>query len=662
MLAALALALAGRAQATPVDRETRLVRPQEVQVAAADSIRYANRVADGNLVGMTITNYGFFGNNFVSRSPSLEYPLGSAFEHMVRGGLWIGGRALGDTGFYTAVTTGAVDGFQGTSAQSRTEFRPASLGLVARSTLINSRFYNPEAVSELDLLGSYSDLFPVPDYRPEGAVEPHRPLNVLVRQENYMWSFSDLQHFIIYRFVITNIGPPLSNVWVGFYSEFASGPKNGYPIWPPSSSGSIYGSWYGKKTLAYDDSLRLLREHYCAGTPIPESCGLNTVPYWIGKMLLGASPGTLGDYLLTVRGWDFDPGSNARDEDREKFPLLSEGIVEDISRDQLQTPNDPVALMSVGPFAQINPGDSVIVDFAIVGGAEIADIQKHAQSAQKAYDLDYRVPTPPPSPLMKMVAREKAIDIYWEDTPESVIDSTSANPNDFEGYRVYLGENRDRPTRVAEFDRINAFGFNTGLDSVRLDPPAVIDGVTYPYRFSVPALRDGFKYFGAVTSFDIGSDAIESLESGTSQNKAEAIPSPSPAEVAGRKVTVFPNPYRVEARWDANDLVRDHYLWFANLPKRCTIRIYTLGGDLVFDTDFDGATYQGQGARGIFNPREEFDVSAPTLSGSMYGWNMISKNGQAVATGLYMFSVEDKDGGGRQVGKFLIVKSDKEES
>ena len=103
LLAALALALApaGRAQAAPVDRETRLVRPHAVQAAAADSIRYADRVTDANLVGMTITNYGFIGNNFVSRSPSLEYPLGSAFEHLVRGGLWIGGRALDDTGFFT---------------------------------------------------------------------------------------------------------------------------------------------------------------------------------------------------------------------------------------------------------------------------------------------------------------------------------------------------------------------------------------------------------------------------------------------------------------------------------------------------------------------------------------------------------------------------------
>ena len=658
----LALAWAGAAPAA-VERERPLVKDPDVVVGSADTIRYSNRVSDANLVGMTITNYGFFGNNFVSRSPSLEYPLGSGYEHMVRGGLWIGGRVLGESGFDTVVTTGAVDGFQGTNAQARTEFRPANLGITGRSTLINSRFFHPDAISELDLTGFYSDIHPVPNYRPEGAIEDHVPLNVLVRQENYMWSFSDLQHFMVYRFVITNLGPPLSNVWVGFYSEFASGPKFGYPLWPPSSTGSIYGSWYAKKILAYDDSLRLLREHYCAGAPIPEACGLGTVPYWIGKKLLGASPGTLGDYQLTVRGWDFDPGSNARDEDRERYPLISAGIVEDISRPQLQTPNDPVALMAVGPFTQINNGDSVIVDWAIVGGAEIEDIQRHARAAQNAYDLRYVVPTPPPSPLLKAVARHNAIELYWDNTPESVIDSTSANPLDFEGYRVYIGADRDAPTRVADLDVVNGIGFNTGLDAVRLDPPAVIDGVTYHYRYTMTSLRDGFKYFAAVTSYDQGGEETESLESGIAQNKIMAIPAPGPGEtVGGGGVTVFPNPYRVEARWDQGALVRDHYLWFANLPRRCSIKIYTLSGDLVFETDFDGATYHGEGARGVYNPQAEFDISSPTLSGSLYGWNMITKHGQAAATGLYLYSVENKDGGDRTVGKFLIVKSDKEDS
>lgn len=241
-------------------------------------------------------------------------------------------------------------------------------------------------------------------------------------------------------------------------------------------------------------------------------------------------------------------------------------------------------------------------------------------------------------------------------------DPTSPNPLDFEGYRVYLGESRQHPTLVAQYDLpADTSSFNTGLDVVRLTPPETIRGRTYHYRKSVRGLRNGFKYFTAVTSFDTGTPEIEPLESSLSQNKKLVVPAPADSDRAGRGVTVFPNPYRVEARWDAGSLVRDHYVWFTNLPSRCQIRIFTLSGDLVHSTDFEGSSYHGTNARGVFDPRREIDLkSAPALSGTTYAWNLISDQGQAVATGLYLWAVEDRVTGERTVGKLLIVKSDRE--
>jgi hypothetical protein len=125
-------------------------------------------------------------------------------------------------------------------------------------------------------------------------------------------------------------------------------------------------------------------------------------------------------------------------------------------------------------------------------------------------------------------------------------------------------------------------------------------------------------------------------------------------------VTVFPNPYKAEAKWDQGTLVRDHYLWFANLPRTCRISIFTVAGDLVFQTDFNGDTYTGANARGVFNPQQDLQTGAPTMSGGMYAWNMISREGQAVATGLYIYTVEDSQSGDVQRGKFVIIKSDRE--
>jgi hypothetical protein len=125
-------------------------------------------------------------------------------------------------------------------------------------------------------------------------------------------------------------------------------------------------------------------------------------------------------------------------------------------------------------------------------------------------------------------------------------------------------------------------------------------------------------------------------------------------------VVVYPNPYRVEARWDEGTLVRDHYLWFANLPRRSLLRIFTLAGDQVFETRFDGAAYRGEGARGLYDPRQDLDTPPPNLSGASYAWDLITDQGQAVATGLYLFSVEDLDTGHVSRGKFMVVKSDRE--
>jgi hypothetical protein len=285
---------------------------------------------------------------------------------------------------------------------------------------------------------------------------------------------------------------------------------------------------------------------------------------------------------------------------------------------------------------------------------------KRARTAQRAYDLNYVVPVPPPSPRLRMVPRESAMDFYWEESPESFEDPTSPNPRDFEGYRLYVGEDRDDLRLVAQFDKAVAphdtTGFNTGFAAVRLAQPEVIDGVTYHYKYTLANLRNGFKYFAAVTAYDLGTTEIESLESGRTQNEVMVVPAPRAGERSGG-VVVFPNPYRVEARWDAGEGVRNRYMWFANLPPRCTIRIYTLAGDLVYEYDFDGATYNGANARGIYDAARDLPA---TLSGASFGWDLVTRRGQAAATGLYMWSVEDRDGGKTQVGKVLIVKSDRE--
>jgi len=656
LLVAATLAALLAAPARSADDRSHTASPFEAErvlAASADSIAFAARIQNGNKVGMTETNYGFIGTNFSSFAPSFEYPLGSGHMHMVRGGPWIGAIAQDQDGAFIGVTIAAEDGAAGGNSASSSEFTPAGNSVIARSTLPNSRFYDPDAVSELDFISSFSD-------RPADQRKRHRPLQVIVNQYTFEWSFSDYGSLIIFHYVIHNDGPPLRNVWLGMYDELASGNMRLQNTYPPTG-------WFSKKLIGWVDSLSMVTERYCQARVLA-ACRFDLVPEIVGVKLLGVKPGNYRDTTdkkITFAAWSYAPGSAARDVDSLKYEIMSTGQKQSLVPlpDSLAPgTGDPVTLLAVGPFPTVNPGDSISVDFAYLGALSYEQLNKRAVIAQRAYDLDYIVPVPPPSPRIKVVARENALDYYWEDDPESFSDPTSPIKLDFEGYRLYLGESRDSLDLIAQFDLAtpphDTTGFNTGLDGPRLPQPVTIDGVTYQYKFTVENLRDGFKYYAAVTSYDIGDPNIESLESGFAQNEVVVIPGPAPGERAGSGVTVFPNPYRVEASWDRGAQARDHYLWFANLPAQCSIRIYTLSGDLIYKTDFDGTSYSGLNARGI--NRGGADIKT-ILPGSMWGWDLITREGQAAATGLYMWAVEDKHSGKRETGKFLLVKSDRED-
>jgi hypothetical protein len=665
-LAALALWLVAPGAVRAADRP--LAAPLAAQRAVPDTVRFDQVIATGSLVHMTVTNYGFYGNNFFKPAASLEYPANRGIEHMVRGGLWVGARAQDQFGEFLGVTTGSVDAVQGPTSPDGSEFTPGGKSIRERSILITSEFFDRAAVSELDVVSDFNDDTPtVATSNPE----PHRPMHIAVHHENYQWSFGGFKHCLFFHITIRNERTPLESLWVGIYTEFSSGNKGHYTRWPPTFDDPTGdGSWFNRKWIAYDDSLRLSREHYCKAPPIPEGCSVQTAPYWIGLRLLG-SRGLVGDTTtrkVTYAAWNWQatPPKPDRDQDRERYRFLSAGTIQDVGQDSLQIPgsggSDPVEVLAAGPFPIVYHDSTVTVDFALVGGAQVSDLQLNSRTAQFAYDHNYVVPIPPPSPRMHLVPRERALDVYWDNVSESAYDVTSPDPHDFEGYRVNIGEDPDTLARVAQYDS-NVFpgdstGFNTGFGAVRLPIPVAFDGVTYQYRTTVTGLRDGFKYYCAVTAYDRGTAEFEPLESSFEQNRVIAIPGPAPGQGPDDTPRVFPNPYRVEARWDVGKSVRDHYLWFTNLPKRCKLGIFTLSGDLVFEQEFDGATYRGEGARGIFDPSKS--LGKPVLSGSTFGWNLITREGQAVATGLYLFTVEDRGSGKRHVGKFLIVKSDRE--
>src|SRR5262249_18476839 len=154
---------------------------------------------------------------------------------------------------------------------------------------------------------------------------------------------------LLVRFVIHNVGTaPLTDAWVGLYTELASGDKSLYSCWPPIPACGSTGGWYSKKWVVYEDSVLLEREHYCANQPVPAGCNQQLVPPWLGVQLLGTGAGSLAPGLhVTFAAWPYGPSDPARDTDVERYAILSAGTNTDLSDPSLMPgTGDPVELLA----------------------------------------------------------------------------------------------------------------------------------------------------------------------------------------------------------------------------------------------------------------------------------------------------------------------------
>lgn len=103
------------------------------------------------------------------------------------------------------------------------------------------------------------------------------------------------------------------------------------------------------------------------------------------------------------------------------------------------------------------------------------------------------------------------------------------------------------------------------------------------------------------------------------------------------KIRVVPNPYVatniIEPQNNVSRTERGfRRLYFDNVPAKCTIRIYTLAGELVRTLHHDS-----------------------TIDDGKVYWDLLTRDNLEVAYGLYFFHV-DAPGIGKKIGKFAIIK------
>jgi len=666
-----------------------------------------NKFTNVGNIGITVTNFGTYGHGFVfwPEQPSCEFPLGSGIEHVFDGGLYVGGfiRGVGDP----LVTTGAIDAASVSSRQSGFEFTN-SIGsrIKERSSLFDSRFFSPYAISHQDFLMDYTDTNKVLPINGEPILD-HNPLGITVRQETYAWNFPYANFFVIFNYWIKNVSNKyIDSVYVGLWTDAVV--RNTNITGRPSGS-----AFFNKGGDGYNDSIKIAYEFDAAGD-------LGFSDSYIGVLYCGSEPRLPNYYRVNLIdsvpsvnfvSWQFrntdDPDFFAPQNDFDRYKKM-QGIFggsnrwkDGITPDRIKSPSNRSILITNGHFPTIAPGDSINVVFAIVCakkyGPDPANLDTEEQKtnlylnadwALRAYfgedknrngildpgeDLNsdgkitrYILPAPPIVPKVKVIPKDREVEIYWDKRAEASIDPISSK-KDFEGYKLYRTQAGFDLTAggqdilkslivLSQYDSAgNGVGYDTGFDFVTLDEPVTFPGDTtaYYYKYELTNLLNGWQYLFAVSAFDEGDpeNNLDMLESSPLANLERVLPGTPATDDPELHVGVYPNPYYGNAIWDGSS-EKLRKIYFYNLPSDCEITIYTLAGDIVKRIQHTDQSNSSE--------VRWFETYAPDkkqkFAGGEHAWDLLSDNEQAIATGMYLFTVKNNGSGEIKTGKFLVIK------
>jgi len=318
----------------------------------------------------------------------------------------------------------------------------------------------------------------------------------------------------------------------------------------------------------------------------------------------------------------------------------------DDSNDTRMGQNRLYANFSLGPF-NIDRRDSikiVLAEFvggmsykkaldlnttkAMVAAAGDSAVEYLNQRIEFNYEHNYTVPMSPPAPkfAVRTLETEGSVGnkITFSDSVESIPDPHQGEV-DIAGYRIYRSGTmpfgpwdliQDIPVGDTQFYNADS-GFYTYIDT---------------------SVALGYGYYYSLTSYDAGHDAwavdpsvsVPPLESSIFANRMKQPFRTTlwPTERSVSDIAVVPNPFYRSSGFELAG--ESKIIQFVNLPSVCTIRIFTVRGDLVKT------------------------IKHNDLGSGVATWNQISDFGQYVKSGMYFYHVENARGD-VQMGKFAII-------
>jgi len=285
---------------------------------------------------------------------------------------------------------------------------------------------------------------------------------------------------------------------------------------------------------------------------------------------------------------------------------------------------------------------------------------------------------------------DRKVTLKWNNFAEHVRDVQHGNLKTFVGYRIYraAGWNRPLGTNTPGQDLWSLVGewrerpkgtparplwelIDPSLPFINISPilvhwdpnqRRVRNDTTYMevdtlfavgrYSFVDAHVLNGFPYFYSIVPISVvpgdsaAADAI--LQGNPSASNAQVVYPRGDSRNDQQQVFVVPNPFKGGAEWDlvpAGDDPTGTKVTFMNLPRtKGTIHIFTLAGDLVKDIPFDGRP-----------PGDlQYGKDPVTAGQGSVPWNLISRNGQSVVSGIYLYSVDTELG--HAIGRFVVIR------
>ena len=502
-------------------------------------------------------------------------------------------------------------------------------------------------------LGTFNDLVMEENFVGSSNYNPNEPEqriiaewtnteNITIKRTSNVWSFNNLNNFVIIDYEITNNkSENLTDVYIGFpslirpsYQDFVV--HNGWGddfnrtdelVDFDTTNGILY---------AYDDT-----PNFSLPNDVGNYWNFNDVnemrtPGYAGYKIIYADETTDQQTQPATVFWtqllNNEPQLSIVSNSQENVYNILSGVDQSLQSDK-NTRITPFMLLGVGPYDLV-PGVTVRISVVeAVNGLPLEEaikgllvqpnlpvgldsLRNTIARAQLLSDNNFQLTSvPPPSPEIDIIPipQDQSITISWDPIDQTWIDPISGitEISEFKVYRAdrsfigpYTLVRRIRPGR--ETDRTRYF-----------------DEEINKWVFEDQSISLGAGYYYTVTSLDAEGD-----ESWFTNRNEEPVFASSNAASDALNVTVFPNPFREISGFPTSG-AENSIVW-TKLPANCTIRIYTSSGEIIKTLEHN-------------NPNVGEEV-----------WNQLTDARQQAAPGIYFWTVTSDVGNAK--GSLIIIK------